>query len=92
MFPGFDDACRDWILTVAMGFTSPTTTCGDLTDRAQLLEPLSVNEKRSDQPPTAWRPVAKARFRGGGNRTRVYITDPKKNCLAGFATIERILR
>jgi len=28
----------------------------------------------------------------GGNRPRVYITDPKKNCLAGFATIERILR
>jgi hypothetical protein len=27
-----------------------------------------------------------------GNRTRVYITDPKKNCLVGFATIERILR
>src|SRR4029450_8245197 len=29
---------------------------------------------------------------GGGNRTRGYITYPKKNCLAGFATIERALR
>jgi len=37
--------------------------------------------------------VAKARFLGeGGNRTRGYITYPKKNCLAGFATIERVLR
>src|SRR5215475_5587183 len=30
--------------------------------------------------------------REGGNRPRVYIADPKKNCLVGFATIERILR
>jgi hypothetical protein len=27
-----------------------------------------------------------------GNRPRVYITDPKKSCLASFAMIERILR
>ena len=30
--------------------------------------------------------------RGRGNRTRAYITYPKKNCLADFVTIERILR
>jgi hypothetical protein len=43
---------------------------------------------RSVRPASA--AVAKARFRGGGggNRTPVYITDPKKNCLAGFAAIE----
>jgi hypothetical protein len=78
-----------WILTVAMGFTSPTWRSHGSKANFSIAQ---CNEKRSDQPPTAWRPVAKARFRGGGNRTRVYITDPKKNCLAGFATIERILR
>jgi hypothetical protein len=30
--------------------------------------------------------------RGGANRTRAYITYPKKFCLADFVTIERILR
>jgi hypothetical protein len=52
-----------------------------------------VNKGATGRPRT-WRPVAKARFRGrgGGNRTRAYITYPKKNCLAHFVTIERILR
>jgi len=48
------------------------------------------------EPPNS-RSISSASFSGGregpvsgegGNRPRVYITDPKKNCLAGFATIE----
>jgi hypothetical protein len=62
---------------------------------SKLLEPLSVNVKKgATGRQRTWRPVARPGFGGGGggNRTRIYITDSKKNSLAGFAAIERILR
>ena len=61
---------------------------------SKLLEPLSVNGKEGA--PAANGHEGRSRRpglgEGGGNRTRGYITYPKKNCLAGFATIERALR
>jgi hypothetical protein len=53
-----------WILNAAIGLTSLPRR-DNLTDRAQLLEPLSVNVKKgATGRQRTWRPVTKARFRG----------------------------
>jgi hypothetical protein len=92
MFAGFDDACCDLDPHRRNGLHLTDNDMWRSHGSKANFSIAQCERKKSDQPPKAWRPVAKARFRGGGNRTRVYITDPKKNCLAGFATIERILR
>jgi hypothetical protein len=91
MFAGFDDACCDLHRHRRNGLHLTDNDVAISRIESKLLEPLSVNVKKgATGRQWTWRPVAKARFRGGGggNRTPVYITDPKKNCLAGFAAIE----
>jgi hypothetical protein len=93
MFAGFDDRAAIYILNAAKA--SPhCQRRGNLTGRAQTSRSAQCEcEKGSDRPPTDMEAGREGPVSGeGGNRPRVYITDPKKNCLAGFATIERILR
>jgi hypothetical protein len=94
MFAGFGDACCEASSPPQYAHLTGNDVAISQIE-SKLLEPLSVNVKKgATGRQRTWRPVARPGFGGGGggNRTRIYITDSKKNSLAGFAAIERILR
>ena len=72
MFAGFDDRAVIYILNTAIGLTSLPTR-GNLRDRAQLLEPLSVNVKKGATGRRGtWKAGREGRFRGRGVTGRAF--------------------